>query len=524
MRRRLALAVALLVGSAAIAQGLGGPGLRSGFQPLDGISPSSAPNVVQATTAALALFVDTTGSDSGPCTGTGTAACLTVNGAVSKIPKVVRHPVIVTLGTGNFTGGVFHGFQYDPAGTAGAYIALVGALTTFAPATGTATGTASAAAACANGPPLTDATLSDGTQTWTANNLKGQILETTGGTGAGQFLPIASNTGTVVTLAGCWGVTPNATTTYAIRDWGSVITTGVVGQPANYLSSAGSATTALLFQDMQAGSARFSGQDGFVYVDSIRTTPTTGLVAQNAHVNVRRSRFDSTGGFPIQTRGSGPQLYFNASVATSTNNTVVVQVLPGETSSLASTAATVRIVDSFLESGSSGANPGLRFGSPGFSISASTLSMTNSGATFAVYAEGLPVANFWNLVRIVCTAGGSTVGISANISSNSSPLMPSSVFSMAFDSSATRECATGIRIGGPGMTLTTDDSTFQATAGTVAISVLNGAQVQLDQTSAVSGTFTNQLSLDGTTTANLADVSGTQLRNASTNSGVISIP
>lgn len=61
-------------------------------------------------------------------------------------------------------------------------------------------------------------TLTDSAKAWTTNQHANRALVITGGTGAGQSRRIASNTGTVVTVTTAFTVTPDATSTYAIRD------------------------------------------------------------------------------------------------------------------------------------------------------------------------------------------------------------------------------------------------------------------------------------------------------------------
>jgi len=56
------------------------------------------------TTAALTLYVDTAGSDSNACTASGASACLTVQGALGKIPKRIKHPVTINIASGTFDG------------------------------------------------------------------------------------------------------------------------------------------------------------------------------------------------------------------------------------------------------------------------------------------------------------------------------------------------------------------------------------------------------------------------------------
>lgn len=59
-------------------------------------------------------------------------------------------------------------------------------------------------------------TLTNSAETWTVNQWVGYTLRITDGTGAGQTKAITSNTGTVLTVASAWTVTPDATSVYSI--------------------------------------------------------------------------------------------------------------------------------------------------------------------------------------------------------------------------------------------------------------------------------------------------------------------
>jgi hypothetical protein len=189
-----------------------------------------AGNALTYTTADINLFVDPTGSDSGSCTSTGTGACLTIQGALNKIPKGLRHRATVTVAAGNYAGFTVSGFTIDPAfqrATAG--LLITGTLGNVTPATGSATGTATAGSAGSN---TTFGTLTDAAATWTVNDpaLVGKLLVITGGTGAGQVKVIVSNTATALTIAGTW-TAPTGTSTYAIQAPTSVITSVAAAIP-----------------------------------------------------------------------------------------------------------------------------------------------------------------------------------------------------------------------------------------------------------------------------------------------------
>src|SRR5574343_1931815 len=194
------------------------------------------------TTEALNLFVDSTGSDGNSCTATGTGACLTIQGAINKVPKLLLHPVTITVGAGNFSGGFVDGFTSDnrlndtPSGT---YLQVNGTLTNATVATGSATGTATGGTA---GSGATHGTLVDSGASWTTNDLRGKLVAILTGTGNGQFRVIQSNTSTTITIAGTW-TAPTSGSTYAVQDWATVINGGV-GTPRLSSFNANAATAA----------------------------------------------------------------------------------------------------------------------------------------------------------------------------------------------------------------------------------------------------------------------------------------
>jgi len=60
------------------------------------------------------------------------------------------------------------------------------------------------------------ATLTDSSLALATNVLANGFIRITGGTGAGQFFPITSNTATVITVGSNWGTVPDNTSTYAV--------------------------------------------------------------------------------------------------------------------------------------------------------------------------------------------------------------------------------------------------------------------------------------------------------------------
>ncbi len=211
--------------------------------------------VQQATIADVDLYVSTTGNDSNACTASGASACLTIDGAIRKIPRPLQHRVRVFVGAGSFGAFSISGFTTNigtQRTTAG--ILIDGALATSTTlATGTTSGTATSGTAGADD---TFGTLVDSGQSWTTDDLRGRFVEVTGGLGAGQLSVICANTATTITVCGgllLWAA-PNNTSTYAIRDSATDINT-CAATPPNASGAVGSSfNSAIRIQSNSAGS------------------------------------------------------------------------------------------------------------------------------------------------------------------------------------------------------------------------------------------------------------------------------
>lgn len=213
------------------------------------------PNTVMVTQGPLTLYVDTLGSDLNSCTAAGTGACATPMGALKKIPNIIRHRVNISVGAGNFPGILLSGFTFDSRiQSTDTGLFITGTLGNSTLASGLATGTTTSATAVTGNAVF--ATLTDTTQSWTVNDLRGRFIVITGGTGA-IAIPkvISSNTATVITVVGGWNsATPNGTSTYAIQDATSVLTTGIV-TPTGLAGSTSLATSTSMIDvaDLNSG-------------------------------------------------------------------------------------------------------------------------------------------------------------------------------------------------------------------------------------------------------------------------------
>lgn len=241
--------------------------------------------VMGSTAGALTLYVDAAGSDGNGCTSSGASACLTIQGALGKVPQNVRHPVIINVGVGTFAGAILSGYLVRTAATAalGSYLLIQGTYSTATVATGTATGTATAGTA-GSGP--TFGTLTDAAQTWTVNDLRGKMVEVTGGTGAGNRYIIDSNTATALTIVGFW-VAPTGTSTYVIEDWGTAVN-AALPQPAQLSSTA--PTSNVVASSATTGAAFIADAN-------------VGGMLQKPSISIRGIKFTNTTGGAVMFRG-----------------------------------------------------------------------------------------------------------------------------------------------------------------------------------------------------------------------------
>lgn len=280
--------------------------------------PTPSPvRAIQYTTADVTLYVNPLGSDSNACTSTGVAACLTIQGAFNKSPKVLRHRLTVNVAAGNYAGVTISGFTIDPAfqkSTAG--ILLDGALANVTPATGTATGTATAGSA---GSTTTFGTLTDSSQSWTVNDpaLVGKYVVITGGTGSGQVRVIQSNTATVLTVTGLW-TAPTTSSTYAIQSSSANITSAAAAIPGG-LATTTVAAAGIQIVNNNAGTAA----TGVAFINvrnmNISIAATAGvIVAASNAVNFLQVSTSSTTNFGFNILGNH-SAYFSTCSLTNTS-------------------------------------------------------------------------------------------------------------------------------------------------------------------------------------------------------------
>jgi hypothetical protein len=319
--------LATFVASVAFAQVLPPPGVSQG-----GGSYVTAGQL--ATTGPMALFVDCSlGNDQNTCTAPGASACLTIEGAVAKLPFYIEDGVVITAATSSCAAGAYvNGMSFLVSGarkptsqTVGPYLKITGSYATHTPTTGLQTGAVASAtqgnAGLGSGAPSTWGTFTVTGAGWTVNDLKAHLAQLSGGTCTPtEYVQIDSNTATVATIIGQFPVLADATCSFSIVDPGTPIT-GVLPRPPGALGYAYSSTLGSAFYVTDINGAGYVGGtsagstvatlaqeppisiEGFAFITG---SSTTGVgVGGSAYVAVRYNKFTNMAqGVQIRDLGS----------------------------------------------------------------------------------------------------------------------------------------------------------------------------------------------------------------------------
>lgn len=242
------------------------------------------------TYSAMTLYVDPTGSDSNACTSSGTGACLTINGALAKLPRFIRHTVTVNIAPGTYAGFTVANFQFDTSGS----LSLVGSMVNSTLASGSATGTLTSATAgsTSTGP----ASGTDTTQSWTTSDLHGRFVTFTSGALSGFSYPIDTNTATSFTFA---NTTSPGAVAYTIQQPAVVITSAI--SVNNVMSAIGSASVNI----------------SYVNIESTLTASGSSSVLTLTNVS-------SNGGTPSRLTFYAPGRVFRCAIRVSSGNAISV--------------------------------------------------------------------------------------------------------------------------------------------------------------------------------------------------------
>lgn len=419
-------------------------------------------------------FVDPTGSDANACTSSGTFACLTCSGVLSKIPKrIVGASVVVTFAAGTFAGCQVSGFNIEASSTGAAgQLILAGNLPTSTTlATGSATGTLTAFSATSG---TTFAVATDSTQTWTSNNLVGHLVKFAGtGSTAKTTFVITANTGTTFTVAGsATGFTTS--TTYTILDFGgTVIGTGVPAESSAVTGVANYALAGMRIVDNVAGGT--SGAivlQGFTFLFGSTTTAIN--LDGDSRTLIRWNKFTT-----------------NTSTGVSITRAAAAQVDRNYFSS---------ITTGIIAAGSSSASAGVgaegnyfSAGTSGVLVGGQVIILSNnlfSGQTSASISVGTGSLGSSQIVQNRIT--GSAFGISMVASQSNGGVLAA----LGININDISNCTTAaIDLESPKASVFTNS--LSGTGNTIAVKLTWGAHFQLSANSTITGT--TEASVDGNT-------------------------
>lgn len=404
----------------------------------------------------LDLFVSPTGSDSNPCTSSGASACLTIQGAINKIPKALKYRAIVHVAAGSYAGFVVAGFNVDPGiQQVASGIMIDGARLTSTIASGSATGTATSATAGAQD---VNGTLTKTAAGWTVDDLKNRFITITGGTGVGQVKMILSNSATVITLSGYFSPVPDGTSTYAIQDASAVISSCVTLPPSASATSLGttaaariqgnSAATTVTLRNLSVTAACtfgvISSDVGTLAANFIQFRSTSGTA----------SRISASGSVYVDTVSSVYPSTTGTHVSMSNNTSVANTLVAGGIGSLSTSPAAGGTVQFCSFSG----------GLTGINIIGAKTGtiLTNSilGVnTFGLLLSASLVGNFNNNM-ITCTSTSTGTGIY---------LQGGSIMSSSASHDHVATCGVAISVEGPSVMTATQLGVGPGTTGIVAL-------------------------------------------------------
>lgn len=413
-----------------------------------------------------------TGVDTNLCK-TAESPCLTIAGAIGKVPKRLAALATISIAAGNYAGAMVSGFEGIPEPSIPVGISIEGTLIDATVATGTATGTLTTVADGSSANNL-HPKMTDSAQSWTVNNLRGKLLEFTSGPRINERYVIISNTATEISLSMLTGITnvPSVGNTYAIRDWATVCTTSA----ADFVTVDGSAGG--LSACFQVYANDYS-RSGLVQFKHLKMAPTsgTGVVVSAATAVVTQCAIQPAAGIGVNVFGpsqyrsvrnyyAASSLGVNITGTFLTNFTFTYDLFHDGTTGLT------------LASGGNTLS-GVTF----FSQSATALSAAN-GNMFSAQLSG---------VKIDCESTTSTVGITGPTNASQSARM-----------SPAHWAGNGVRIDncGTAVDLQSANSTLgvlglDGASNTTALKLAKGARIQIDANSDITGT--TEIDYDGTT-------------------------
>lgn len=448
--------------------------------------------------APLTLYVNgSVGSDANDCTSPGVGACATIGGALRKAPLFLRAALTVAVAPydAGYPGYEVPPFQLIEPGDGGTVTVNLYGETLVDPPPGFTSPTSGTAVGGNNtGGPNSNWPRIQTSGGLVAQELRGNLVEITGGTGAGCATAVYDNDTTYITLTGPCSpsVTFDATTTWRIRR--PILSTGTVSPLATI--DGGVQTVGVLVQAgwVQPRSPFFGA---FVTSTNLGIEVSSGVglqVVGNGGFQVNRgyivNKSTSAGTFAIRNFGGSIRIansYVESKAvgaySVQANTLVNTSSFTNTVFASGTTSTTGTVVD--LSGTLSGVitNTAVRIGSNTANV---------NGVAF------LGVQNSQLNLDVDC-AGSNNIGFVA-IENSSSAATTAAYFSHL----GVNNCGTGMKIDGPGSARIGAAITIAGTVGTL-FDLSHGARVRRQGVCTETG-FTTYLNMDGQLWAGCAEV------------------
>lgn len=450
--------------------------------------------IVTRTTAPLVLFVNgTLGSDANTCLTAGAGACATIQGAINKLPQYIYDQTTVSVAPfdSGYGGFILSGNVLAAPGDGGtSTLHILGeTLVNASGLTGTTVGTATGGSNT-GGPINAWCSLATSGATLTTDQLKGYLLELTGGPGAGTVRAIISNDATNIITAGTCTAVPTNATTYAVRD-PVLVTTPIV------TSGQLDAGTGLIGIGISATWDVLRSNTLNVKVTNIGAVVSTagGVdVVGPGQVALQNTRF-------ITTLANG------RAVSLGNGNNLTLQNMSARGMGTAGIGVGIVVVNgsatSFTTSNvyASGLSTAMSLGNIyGGGLNATQIESTNSATTPLQLRNSGGMQNIGTAVY--CNATGATTGIDLTVTTAGY-----GANGQSFTTTGINNCATGFKLNGPHSTYISGTITLSGTITTL-FDVSHSGIVR--QVSALNSSgYTNFLVIDGTTLSSNTDVTTT---------------
>jgi hypothetical protein len=475
----LILSGSIMVSLPAFGQGVGYCGIGRTCS-ANSITITNVASPVQntQTVANVNLFVSGTGNDSGACTTSGTGACLTIQGALRKLPLHIKHNVVVSVGAGNFAGFLFGGQEIESSGTLLVQGTLGAATLATAVDGGVAiqAGTISSATAGSTSPITGWATATVTGAGWVTSDLRGKWIRILTGPGIGQVRAISDNTQQTLTITGAWTTTPTSSSTFDIVVPATVITSSV-SYSANLggqgiALSASTSNAIVVFGGPIGGntSTGIAGARRAIQWMKVASGSGSLLVSAAARVGLYGLWLDDTGG--IAATGSFSDIAVQESVSTKATQTFIVGTNAGQ----------VHVINCVVN----GVATALQITS-GARVSIQQSAFTGLTSAFINYNAGGPTT--FGVVSSTITGNGSSIGFKKN-GTNTIGASYWSIVTVSLSS-----FATAFDLQGP---VIFDLIGVSGSSNTVGIALAKGAKAGVDSTSTI--TATTEVTLDGSAT------------------------